>query len=420
MDCLPTAASSPSTTWAEATASICAWFRRRTLRRWAQRPTGTRWPWRVRWIVPSRFRSVPTQVRSTSSVLYAIGALGAEQIDGALKAMSGEVHADQAAAARGNGLSIHHDVTEHLAMDSFGTARHAWVNATQDGQRSVADQQGSGYQAATSHLTAGVDLFANEGSVMGVGASHGQTSIMATGGRGSIQGNVGIVYARQAAGRVLFDGVASFAADDWSTRRSDPFGNGSLQTHSSGHDTMASLTARLPLNSLQSSVEPYVSVIWQKVERDGAAEAGDSPAALTLDRFSHSGTRAVLGLAANSHQRDPLGGPTTWRVGLAAGVDTGGLLRSDRAGQPGGAGVRHASPWRGTRFRADQRRRHLAGGAQHLSLWRIQHGARLRAFGLRSHCGSSRRLLMKWSADAGEGSGRSARPSDGRPALHRE
>jgi outer membrane autotransporter protein len=106
----------------------------------------------------------------------------------------------------------------------------------------------------------------------------------------------------------------------------DPFGNGSLETRTDGHDTMASLTARLPLDAAGVRIEPYVGAIWQKVERDAVNETGTSPAALSLEKLSVTGTRGIVGVTAGSKANDPLATELTWRVGVAAGVDSGKLL----------------------------------------------------------------------------------------------
>jgi autotransporter-associated beta strand protein len=275
-------------------------------------------------------RAVDAQVAGNgaayTAVVNAIGALDTDRIADTVKAMAGEVHADQAAAARGMGLALNRDAFDHLSTDTTNPANKVWANVTQDGQRFVADNQGSGYNASTSHVTAGVDLFSNESTVIGVGASHGESNVIATGGQGTIRGNAGLLYGQQKAGAILIDGVVSYGSDDWSTRRMDPFGNGSLNTRTDGHDTMASLTARLPLDTAGLRIEPYAGVIWQKVERDAVNETGASPAALSLDRLSVTGTRGLVGVTAGSKANDPLASELTWRVGVAAGVDSGKLL----------------------------------------------------------------------------------------------
>jgi fibronectin-binding autotransporter adhesin len=73
-------------------------------------------------------------------------------------------------------------------------------------------------------------------------------------------------------------------------------------------------------------IEPYASVIWQKVERDGVNKRDGSMAALPLDDFSQKGTRVLAGVTMGSKAADPLATTLTWRAGVAVGADTGDLL----------------------------------------------------------------------------------------------
>ena len=221
------------------------------------------------------------------------------------------------------------DVSDHLGTDvqSADTAHNAWANVTRDGNRSIADGQGSGFETGTDRTTAGVDLYATNGTVIGVAATHHDTNVIAHGGSGSIRGNSGIVYAQQALGGFVLDGMAARGTTDWSTRRADPMGNGTLDTRTSGKDTMASATLRMPMQTASGNrIEPYVSAVWQKVERDASAERGTSVAALSLDKLSETGTRVLAGVTLGSKAADPLATTLTWRAGVAVGADTGNLL----------------------------------------------------------------------------------------------
>jgi outer membrane autotransporter protein len=220
-------------------------------------------------------------------------------------------------------------VADHLGTDVQGadSANRAWANLTRDGNRSVGDEQGSGFETGTDRTTAGVDLYAENGTVIGVGVTHHDTHTIAHGGSGNIRGNSGIVYAQQAMGRFVLDGMASYGTTDWTTHRADPLGGTGLDSRTSGKDAMASLTLRMPMTTAGGNrIEPYASVIRQKVDRDGVAEQGGSAAALTLDSLSVTGTRVLAGVAAGSKASDPLTSTLTWRAGLAIGADTGDLL----------------------------------------------------------------------------------------------
>ena len=264
-----------------------------------------------------------------SSLLYAVTALSASQVEPMVTSLSGEVHADQAAAARVAGLGIQRDVSDHLGTDLQGrdAGNRVWANLSRDGSRSIGDGQGSGFEAGTDRTTAGVDLYAENGTVLGVGITHHDTHTIAHGGEGSIRGESGIVYAQQAMGGFVLDGMASYGDTHWTSHRGDPLGGAGLDSRASGKDAMASLTLRLPMTTAAGNrIEPYVSVIRQKVDRDAVAEQGGSAAALTLDSLSATGTRALVGLTSGSKASDPLASTLTWRAGLALGADSRGLL----------------------------------------------------------------------------------------------
>ncbi|WP_448100363.1 autotransporter-associated beta strand repeat-containing protein [Luteibacter jiangsuensis] len=268
-----------------------------------------------------------TATAAQNELLYAVSSASADRVASLVTSLSGEVHADQAAAARSAGLGMQRDVSDHLATDrSADMAHNVWANVTRDGNRSIADNQGRGFETGTDRTTGGVDLYAEGGTVLGVAATHHDTNVISHGGSGSIRGTSGMVYAQQALGSFVLDGVAAYGNTDWTTRRPDPLGGSQLETRTSGKDTMASATLRMPMQTAAGSrIEPYVSVVWQKVERDAVNERG-SVAALSLDELSEKGTRVLAGVTMGSKAADPLASTLTWHAGVAVGADTGDLL----------------------------------------------------------------------------------------------
>ncbi|HEY4090760.1 MAG TPA: autotransporter-associated beta strand repeat-containing protein [Luteibacter sp.] len=270
-----------------------------------------------------------TATAAQSTLLYAVSSLGADQVGTLVKSLSGEVHADEAAAARNAGLGMQRDVADHLGTDveSADAAHRVWANLTRDGNRSIADGQGSGFETGTDRSIVGIDLYAENGTVLGVAGTHHDTNVIAQGGSGSIRGNSGIVYAQQSLGGFVLDGMAARGTTDWTTRRADPMGGSQLESHTSGKDTMASATLRMPMQTAGGNrIEPYVTAVWQKVERDASAERGTSVAALSLDKLSETGTRVLAGVTLGSKAADPLASTLTWRAGVAVGADSGNLL----------------------------------------------------------------------------------------------
>ncbi|MGN6092633.1 MAG: autotransporter outer membrane beta-barrel domain-containing protein, partial [Luteibacter jiangsuensis] len=269
-----------------------------------------------------------TATAAQNELLYGVSSASADRAASVVSSLSGEVHADQAAAARSAGLGMQRDVSDHLATDrSPDMAHNVWANVTRDGNRSIADNQGSGFETGTDRTTGGIDLYAEGGTVLGVAATHHDTNVISHGGSGSIRGTSGMVYAQQALGSsFVLDGVAAYGTTDWTTRRADPLGGSQLETHTSGKDSMASATLRMPMQTANGSrIEPYVSVVWQKVERDAVNERG-SAAALSLDELSETGTRVLAGVSMGSKAADPLASTLTWHAGVAVGADTGDLL----------------------------------------------------------------------------------------------
>jgi autotransporter-associated beta strand protein len=294
-----------------------------------------------------------TATTAQTALLYAVSSLDAGQVGRMVNSLSGEVHADSAAAARNAGIGMQRDVADHLGTDaqSTDTANRVWANLTRDGNRSIADGQGSGFETGTDRTTGGIDLYAEDGTVLGVAATHHDTNVIAHGGQGTIRGNSGILYAQQALGGFVLDGMAAYGSTDWTTRRADPLGGSSLESRTSGKDAMASATLRMPMQTSGGSrIEPYASVIWQKVERDAVNERGGSAAALSLDSLSEKGTRVLAGVTLGSKTADPLATTLTWRAGVAVGADTGDLLDPTVHDTMGGQRFDTAAPGVGRGF----------------------------------------------------------------------
>jgi fibronectin-binding autotransporter adhesin len=270
-----------------------------------------------------------TATATQSALLYTASARGARQIGAMVNQLSGEVHAAEAAAAREAGLGMQRDVADHLAADAErGEAAHgAWVNLGRDGSHTAADRQANGYDTHAQRTIVGIDLYAGHDTVLGVAAAYHVTSMDAHVGSGRIRGSSGLIYAQQVLGGVVLDAMAARGTTRWRTQRADPFGDTPLTSRSSGLDTMANVTLRMPTQTNGGHrLEPYVSATWQKLERDAATERGLSSAALSLGKLTASGTRIAAGLSLGSRADDPFASAFTWRASMALGADAGGLL----------------------------------------------------------------------------------------------
>ena len=267
-----------------------------------------------------------------STLLLTLAGAKADQLGSVLTALSGELYADQAAAGRASGLAMQSDVMGHLNTDdSHVTGEQkghlAWANVSHTGNRWSGDAQGSGFQTGTNQTTAGVDLYAADGTVVGVAASNHETRVNNGLSQGTIRGNDGILYAQQAVASVLVDGMVASGHDTWLTRRTDPTGvAGSLGSRVGGNNTMANLAVRMPMQLGGTRIEPYASVTWQRFDRDATSEGSNSPAALQVSRLSVNGTRAMLGIDLSSQEQNPLTAEVTYRLGAAIGMDSRSLL----------------------------------------------------------------------------------------------
>ena len=267
-----------------------------------------------------------------SQLLLALAGARAGQLAGVLTNLSGEIYADAAAAARATGLAMQSDTLGHLMTDDSDVSGEqkghtAWTNVSHTGNSWSGDAQGSAFQTGTNQTTAGTDLYAGNGTVVGVAASNHDNTVNAGAAQGTIRGYDGIVYGQQAVASVLLDGMVAQGHDTWITRRPDPTGvAGELYSRASGNNTMADLTARMPMTVGGLHVEPYASVTWQQFDRGGMSETANSPAALQVAHLSASGGRALLGLNIGSEQQDPLSSEMTYRVGAALGADSRGML----------------------------------------------------------------------------------------------
>jgi fibronectin-binding autotransporter adhesin len=272
-----------------------------------------------------------TATATQSELLYAVAGLTSDQLAHAAKSLSGEVHADLAAASRASGIGLDNQVADHMesgnVADSDVSNGHVvWANTTRLGDRGTSDSQASGFQSGGNQVTAGVDIYRSDDAWIGVGVSHADTSLFGVDGSASITSNSGFVYGQHTLGRLLVDGLASYGSARWNTRRSDALGAGSLSGDADGHEALASLGLRLPIQMQGQTLEPFARVTWQRNRREGFNEDGSSISALQVQSFNDSGTRALAGVTLGTSHQDPFSTPVTYQVGAGVGVDTGSLL----------------------------------------------------------------------------------------------
>jgi fibronectin-binding autotransporter adhesin len=257
-------------------------------------------------------------------LLYSTTSYNADKLGALVKDLAGEVHGALAAAAPQAGWTLQRSVLKRNAADE---GRALWIDIGANHGDWRGDQVASGFNADAVQITVGGDLLHTPDARLGLGASHASTNLNAEAGSGSVHQNKVFVYGEAAAAGLVFDGIGSYGRDKYDSNRSDAFTPANLlRGHAAGNSAMLGAGVRVPLEVRGAKVEPFARVTMQKVERDAFAESPDSLAALSLDRYSDTGTRFVAGLSGDSRNTDPLQA-STWRFSLGAGVDAGALAR---------------------------------------------------------------------------------------------
>ena len=133
-------------------------------------------------------------------------------------------------------------------------------------------------------------------------------------------------YGRTKVQSVVLDAMVLFGVNTTDIARSDPTGwtSGLSVKGISGQDALASVGMSYPVVLSDITFTPYARATWQYQARASSNE-GASPAALTVDRYSGGGARAVIGLQAGSNKANPMQDQYTYRLNLAVGADTPGL-----------------------------------------------------------------------------------------------
>lgn len=295
-----------------------------------------------------------TSTDRQSQLLYAVSAANSSQLSAVAKGLSGELHADMAAAAPQAARSAQSQITDHLGSGPAADVGHSemlWANVSHNNDHTSSDGYASGFNARSDQVTVGADVIRSGTTRLGLGFSHADTDVSTDAGGGSIQENLGFLYAQHAAGRFLVDGMFGYGAQSWTTTRADAWGSsGNLGSGNHGHDIIASLGAGLPIELAGHRLQPFVRAIYQHEQRDATDEGTASIAALSLSDYSASGTRFLAGLSGGSLSQDPLAQLLTYKFSAAVGTDTGSLIRTSVDSDLAGQAMTIQSPHSGRQF----------------------------------------------------------------------
>jgi len=116
-----------------------------------------------------------------------------------------------------------------------------------------------------------------------------------------------------------------------------------------GNDALVSVGLSRPVDYNDVRLTTYARLSYQYVGQNSYDE-GSGAAALNIARFSGSAVRGVIGVAAGSLNKDPLKDQYTYRVNLAVGADTSGLLNPTLNTTLGGYSSSVTTPTAGSTF----------------------------------------------------------------------
>lgn len=206
----------------------------------------------------------------------------------------------------------------------------AWGEVVYQRGDRASNSGGSGFNNNLYQVVLGIDAYTNAelGLKLGGGLALSNTTVSATNGNSTIQQGGLFVYGKMPVLQdYVLDGMASVGLSSSSLSRDDPTGltGGFSKKASMGNDAMVSLGISRPFEHNELRVTPYARVTYQYVGQAGYHE-GSGAAALGIASFNGSAVRGVIGVAAGSLNQDPLKDVYTYRLNLAVGADTAGLL----------------------------------------------------------------------------------------------
>ncbi|WP_148661370.1 autotransporter outer membrane beta-barrel domain-containing protein [Roseateles chitosanitabidus] len=273
-----------------------------------------------------------TQQQLSNTILGLTGA----QFDGAIAGVAGEIHGAMAAAQGAAGQGAMGAVSKHLTV--AGNSR-LWLDYATGDARTTGDAVASSTRGSRNQFTLGVDLLQSETTRAGVAIVQSTSQVSASsGGTGSLEDNLGVVYGQQAVGGWTVDAQLGHGNGHSRTGRANPLQaldaiayGGALSTDLGTSQSFAGLGLRAPSYSVAGlTLEPFARVGVQRVKRDAGVEGGAgaaSPTALSLAALSMRGTRVAAGLTVASTATDPMIASHTFRGTVAVGQDSGSLTR---------------------------------------------------------------------------------------------
>lgn len=239
----------------------------------------------------------------------------------------------------------------HISSNPAGTTDTSLFNASmakgaawgevsyQRGNRS-GDNNASGFSSNLYQVVVGADAYAEHGIKLGGGVALSNTNVAISGGSSAVQQGSVFFYGKLPVDAFVFDGMASYGFNTTDQSRVDPtaYTSGLQAKGVRGNDALLSAGVSRAYDWQALTLTPFARVTWQQVTQSGFSE-GTSPAALTIDRYSGSSVRGVLGLGLGSTITDPMRANYTYRVNLGVGADSPNLLNPNLNASMAGFGT---------------------------------------------------------------------------------
>ena len=227
------------------------------------------------------------------------------------------------------------NVSSNLEVNPYATTQtHTTLNsaaawgelAFQYGNRPN-DSNSGGWTSNLFQGVFGIDAYSEAGIKLGGGLALSSTNVRTAFGNATVQQNALFLYGKLHLDPFVFDAMASYGLNTTDNARTDPTGfTGGYQAKGvKGNDALVSVGLNLPLDQQDTRITPYVRVTWQQVNQSSVNE-GQGPVALSVDRFSGSGMRGVIGLTLGSKSMNAMKEPYTFRVNLGVGLDSPSLI----------------------------------------------------------------------------------------------
>ncbi|MDA5194717.1 autotransporter family protein [Govanella unica] len=228
-----------------------------------------------------------------------LNGLGSNGMAAALHQLSGELHANVAAAGVEGRRTGRDGVFHHLAGNRKAEGVDFWVEALGNRNRIKANAAADGYHFDANGMAMGFDKDFATGLRIGVGAAttNGDVSTESQ-GSADVNSTQAFVYGSYIADGYFLDAIVAHSWDKYRTERAVLLSSGATKLVSRDKVNSWALDAqagtRLSFGSL--SAEPVVGFRWDQAKRNAVTEIGSATTALKLDRLSDTVAQSKIGL----------------------------------------------------------------------------------------------------------------------------